>query len=633
MVKLLRVICLILFISNLAYAEEYRFTPEWVKSAGRSGITTDLNFSPDGRHLIYGCSNGSVKVWDIETGNQVAAYSDFLYLVKAYKKAILQPGINKVVFTGDSKKVIWSNWAHIIEQWDLESWKRDWELRSDNALMHFQFSPDEKIFAVSNINDIELYDSSNRKKIRSLKGHTQLVKDLSFSPDGKYIISTGDDATTRIWDVKSGKLISTLKGSFRFMEFSPDGKTYATAYFSGEISIRDFSSHKVVKKLVQGEYEQGEKSVNDMKFSRNGEKLFTVASDGIIRVWDVKNSRIIKEIDPYAKERESKKYFYLSEYFWKMALHPDEKILATGTNKGKVQLWDMESGEEIKKIDGHNEFVCSVKNSPDGKTIASASGDMTVKIWDSRNGKYLKNIFMKTVANGLCYSPDGKDIAAGGNTKIIYVFDMETWKIKLKLAGHSGAVARIVYSPDGKQIASSGVDKQVKIWDAQTGKELYSAKYKYTIFTIAYSPDGKTLAVGGEGKQITFIDTETGKQTGKLANKPNVIWLAYSPDGLNLTAGCTDSKIRIWDLNKKKLKYTLSGHKRSLATVIYSKDGSKLYSSGWDGALCVWDALKGKLLVKKDLTYNTIYELSIHPDGDKITFGSHDADIGVLEIK
>ncbi len=625
--KIFLVMSLLCTFSAAAIAETIGIKPLWMKSGGRDDFVMALNYSTDGRYLIYGNMSGTVKVWDMKTGSMIWARSDFTAEMKAYKKASVQPAVCSAVFTGDGKKIIFSNFAPNIEMWDTETWKQIWKTKDVYTASSLTLSPDEKTFAVACIKEIHLFDTATHKKIRTFSGHTESIYDLAFTPDGKNIVSCGygQDRTIRIWDVNTGRMLSSIVEYTRAVEISPDGKLMATASGGGlPIKIRDFKKLSVI-----GELNTGGESIWDMKFSRDGKRLYSISYEETLKVWDMESGKLLKEIN--TKEDKAQKRYH--KPFMKLTLHPDGKTAAVGDSKGRVRFWDTETGEEKRIIEGHHSVVPVVKYSPDGKIIASASADNTLKIWDSADGSLVKHILMFTQTNGLCFSPDGRSLAAGGNSRTLFVFDTSTWKLTHKLKGHTKPISRIVYSPDGRQIASSGTENRVILWDAQTGNIMKTIEFKTLVNHIAYSPDGKTLAVAGGGKKIQFFDTETGKEIYIISSSPTVLWLAYSPDGKHISAGCRDSRIRVFDISRRKLVTTLKAHKRSLANVIYSKDGNYLYSTGWDGSVCVWDMKKGRLISRNELTYNSIYELSLHPDGTKLAFGSLDAIVGVLEIK
>jgi WD40 repeat protein len=106
-------------------------------------------------------------------------------------------------------------------------------------------------------------------------------------------------------------------------------------------------------------------------------------------------------------------------------------------------------------------------------------------------------------------SPDGKVIAAGKD-KAIIVYDAQTGREILKLAGHTDKVTALAYSPDGKRLASGGADKTVQVWDVPTGKVLWKSTGNDAVKAITFSPDGKAINVL-EGEKTRNLDAASGK--------------------------------------------------------------------------------------------------------------------------
>jgi hypothetical protein len=159
---------------------------------------------------------------------------------------------------------------------------------------------------------------------------------------------------------------------------------------------------------------------------------------------------------------------------------------------------------EKNTLEGHQDWVSSIRYSPDGKTIASGSADKTIKLWDAATGKLLHTLQgHQAEVSSISYSPDGKTIASGSNDKTIKLWDAATDKLLRTLQGHQDWVWSISYSPDGKTIASGSADKTIMLWDAATGKLLHTLQgHQDVVSSISYSPDGKTIASGSWDKTI-----------------------------------------------------------------------------------------------------------------------------------
>jgi WD40 repeat protein len=186
-----------------------------------------------------------------------------------------------------------------------------------------------------------------------------------------------------------------------------------------------------------------------------------------------------------------------------VAFSGDGSSLASGSWDKKVKLWSA-AGKELRKFEGHMDFVSSVAVSSDGKTLASGSYDGNVIVWDAPTGKlrttlkgHTKSIFC------IAMSADGKTIASGGEDKTLIVWDLATGK-SVHSFEHEKAVAAVALTPDGKVLVSGSYLKEgenligrIRVWETATGKELHTIRgHAWLVHCVALTVDGKTLATG-----------------------------------------------------------------------------------------------------------------------------------------
>ena len=286
----------------------------------------------------------------------------------------------------------------------------------------------------------------------TLKGHSDVVRSVAFSPDGKRLASGSRDNTIKLWDTATGKELLTLKGHSEYayvwsVAFSPDGKRLASGSIDRTIKIWDTATGKELLAL-KGHSSQ----VNSVAFSPDGKRLASGSDDEIIMLWDTvtgKELRMLLAPDDVSS----------------VAFSPDGKRLAAGGDNGIIKLWDTVTGKELLTLKGDSESVNSVAFSPDGKRLASAgSCDGIIKLWDTVTGKKL--LTLKGASLSVAFSPDGRRLASGSDDDTIRVWDTVTGKELLMLKGHSDKVWSVAFSSDGKRLASGSADKTINIWDA-----------------------------------------------------------------------------------------------------------------------------------------------------------------------
>jgi RNA polymerase sigma factor (sigma-70 family) len=269
--------------------------------------------------------------------------------------------------------------------------------------------------------EVKVWDAEKGTEILALKGHTDRVWSVCFSPDGKRIATAGADHTVRVWDVKKGNEILILKGQTR--------------------------------------------STGSVCFSPDGTRIATLGTEHI-KVWDAENGKELLTLTAEVRPNGS------------VCFSPDGKRLASvypWSSRGKpapgqIKVWDAEKGKELLTLKGHTGYVFSVAYSRDGKRLASAD-EQTVRVWDAEKGEELLALTGHTApVSSVCFSRDGKRLASASWDKTVKVWDAEKGKELLTLTGHTELLRSVCFSPDGKRIASASKDQTVKVWSLDREK-------------------------------------------------------------------------------------------------------------------------------------------------------------------
>ena len=323
------------------------------------------------------------------------------------------------------------------------------------------------LFGCATISRYNYRQSPEVFSLPSYNNHTGDITSIDFSPDSKVLASGSYDETVKLWQVKSGELIATLKGHsgpVTSVTFSTDGKVLASGSYDETVKLWDVESGKELTTL-KGHFF----SVTSVNFSPDGRMLASGSGDTHTILWDLKNDRVFKT-------------FKCLSSITSVSFSPDGKTLAVSCNDpwGKIcaiQFWDIGSGNLLTKLKGHSNFVTSVDFSPDSKVLASGSYDQTIKLWDVKTSKIL-------------------------NT----------------LKGHSGSITSISFSPDGNFLASSGgIDKTIQLWDVKTGKILNTLKgHSSSVTSVCFSPKGRLLAsVDANTIKLWYWDDKSGLKNFK----------------------------------------------------------------------------------------------------------------------
>ena len=493
-----------------------------------------------------------------------------------------------------------------------------------DAVRSVVWSPNGKTLASGSWDStIILWDLTTRKPLGPpLTGHTNAVYTLAWSSDGKILASGSWDSTIILWDVATRKPLGPpLTGhtnAVYTLAWSPDGTTLASGGDDKTIRLWDVATRRQLGPPLTGHAN----AVRSLTWSPDGTTLASGSKDDTIRLWDVLTRQPLGP--PLVGH---------SDAVRSVAWSPDGTTLASGSGDKTILLWDVTTQRQGQPLIGHKNTVYSVAWNPDGKILASGGEDFSILLWDASSGRLLSKLpgGHTDGVRSIAWSSDGKFLASGSWDSTILLWDMATRKpLKAPLVGHTGPVLSVAWSPDGKTVASGGNDKTIRMWEVATGKQLGTVRSSRNdnVHSIAWSSDGTTIAAGTEDGTILLWNVATGQRRDLLmpsGHATAIRSVAWSPDNTTLASGGDDKTIRIWDVANHYNKLTLVGHANSVYRVIWSPDGKTIAASNEDSTISLWDVVTGQP-VGVPLTGHTdaVYTIAWSPDGTTLASGGND---------
>lgn len=324
---------------------------------GHGSKVTSLDWSSDGKLLITGSNDGTVKIWD--------PFAKTLPVmpkqpVKDYPATVFSPD-DELIALG------LANDSH-LKLWNLSTGKEISDLGKQNEVLVAVFSRDAQMVAVSYGNNlVEIYAVHTGKQIKRLRKIDTSVKGLTFSPDGRMLVSGSEQTHLKLWEVSGDKDPELLDSgnSYYCASFSPDGKFLASADGDGAIRLWDIASRRIIKT-----FSGHTGMIRSIAFSADGRLMASGSDDDTVRLWDITSG---KGIATPAQ----------ADSIFRITFTLDGKRLITGGSDGSIVLWDTTDMQEVLTLKGFTEQVTSLTFSANGATLAASSKEGKVQVWQA----------------------------------------------------------------------------------------------------------------------------------------------------------------------------------------------------------------------------------------------------------
>jgi WD40 repeat protein len=365
-----------------------------------------------------------------------------------------------------------------------------------------------------------------------LSGHQDFITSLSFSPDGKRIITGSRDQTIRLWNT-DGTLIKVIQkhnATITSLDFSPDGQTFASVSADNMMMLWNVDGNEIKTFQKADEVDDPTNS----PFNREQSNAIKFSTDGNLVIFAGERpdqGRIIKMWDNNGKEFKSftvKESPAVSRYRNTVSSSENLNTIAIIRSKNDLKLWNTE-GRLIKTLQGHTGTVNSADFNLANRLLASASDDGTVKMW-SADGILLHTLQHNGKVHIVRFRPDGKILASASDDRTIRLWNIDGTLHHTPLR-HDDKVNTISFSPDGNLLASASDDKTVRLWDKH-GNLIDTLKHNDKIVDVIFSPDSKDFASKSIDGTVKVWSSNNRKEvmTTKVSPYTKRGGLEFSPD-------------------------------------------------------------------------------------------------------
>lgn len=495
-------------------------------------------------------------------------------------------------------------------------------LNHQNTVSKVFFTSDGKYLITFSEDDlIQVWEVQTGRKVSTIK-HKPGLTALALSDDAKYLGIGNEKGEVQVWEAMSGRETFglTQKGRIRGIAFSPDGHSFASGTTEDQLVISNITDGRELARL------DPEGGVVSVAFSADGKLIAASTGFGMINVWDAANHTQLASMQPEIAD----------VMLTQLKFSPDNQYLVSGGSSSidgvvvPAQVWNVTNGALIATLDS-KASAHQIAFSRDGKYLATGAGD-TANVWSGNGGRKVFSVKHKSGITDLAFSSDGSVLVTGSDDNSAAVWEVPTGKELIRLR-HGAAVESVAFNPAGNYVATGSDDKTAAVWALPTQKSIRFGN-KLNINSVTFSPDSKYVGTGAtesEDQDLARIwDGTSGKPITSVKHDRDVYSESFY--GNYLATGSNDRTARIWQLPEGREVRRLA-HDYEVRSVAFSPNGKYLATgtSGGGKTVRIWDVSSGSETQR--LEHNSaISDIAFSNDSRRLVSSSFDNTTRVWSI-
>lgn len=496
--------------------------------------------------------HGVVWVWDADSGEVI------------HKRRVGVKPLDSIAWSGDGKRLAVGSWDGQVHLLSKDTEELDTIQVPDNgvytAVIAVAISPNGRLMACgSKDRTARVWELESGRLVATLEGHQGFVTEVLFSPAGNELWTAGADGTIRQWDIEQAKQLRVLRGH--------DASVVGLAAIVPQGADAAGGSNR-----------PGQTPDDEAGGSPSNFELCSVGLDGAIRRWAPAHDEVQRRLR------------LAHEGTYTTVWSPDGSRIYVACYDGTVQIVDAQSGSSLPGWTAHEGSSCNTLSlSADGRRLLTCSWDKTARLWDPADSRLWKELRLEAGCYDCSLSPDGR-LAALAIGNRLEIWDLESGRRVSSYEGPPGGqLTEVCFSPDGKRVAAAGGEHPAVVWDVADQQVAGTLQHEgSTASTVSWSSAGEFLATSGGGRvdlwnarTLEFVrDYQVGD---RAANQ-----LAFSPDGRRLAVAA--DAITVIDPTREGTLLRLQPCDDDIYFMSFSPDGRQLACCTTGGLIAIASA-------------------------------------------
>ena len=567
-------------------------------ATGHLGPVNNVAITPDGRHAVSASDDGTLKVWELSSGEIVQTLTGHIRQVF------------DVAIASDSRIAVSASWDGTLRIWDINVGKEILILEGHAGRVNGVAVTPDRRFVISGSDDctVKIWDLTTGKLTRTLEGHTGPIFGVTVSPDGNFCVSASDDGKLILWSINDGLIVRIFQGhddAVNIGLITPDKRLLVSASDDRTVKIWNLETGLMIRAL-KGHTDW----VHDIAFTPDSRLVISAGDDRVLKVWDLETGKLINTFNGH------------SGWVCGVAVTPNGKYAVSASSDGTLMVWEIISGKVVKTLQGRANMIHSLAMTSDGQTVVAATDDGIIRVYDVVSNQVMHTLEgHQRCVTSVAIMPNGNAAVSTSDDDTVKVWDLEAGTNLHTFEGHPNWIRHTAIAQDGRLAVSGGVDGIVRVYELAEGRTIHIIDaHQQSVNGVAISPDNKFFISASEDHSIKVWNLESGEPIRTLTgHTDDVNDVVITPNGQFIVSASGDHTVRIWNFYNGEIVQVLNGHTSEVVKVAVTSNGEVAISVSFSG-IRIWNLITGGLLLSME-TSASMWSCAATPDGRTIVLG------------